>query len=884
VVAAGVPYATLLLRGATNMAPTTVTLDLETRQTAVAPTSDAIADAVWDELLTGALHTIANSAGKTLRGLSLKAGGSTSAVLIHSGTAQAGTASTITLDTGAIATNDIYNGALILITGSTGVGQSRKIIDYVGSTKVATVTPDFVVNPTGTSTFEIYASTSDSIIAHEGQAQAGAATTITLDTGASAFDDVYNGSLITLTGGLGSGQTREITDYNGTTKVTTVAAWSTNPDSTTVFAIIPSTANGGGSGGTAPTVGEIANGIWDELQADHVAAGTFGEIATEIADIPTTAEFEARTLVAASYFDPAADAVANVTLVATTTDLTNLPSIPANWLTAAGTAADFTTEIQSGLATAASIGALNDIAATDIVSAGAITTLAGAVVNVDLVDTTTTNTDMVAAAPTAVDIADQVWDEAIAGHVGVGSTGEALTAAGAAGDPWATALPGAYGAGTAGLILGTTIPTTIDRNAYLTESQRGGHTWQGNYYFVDPVNGDTHASGNRGGRLDPYSLVQDCHDNAVTDSNHDVIFLVAGDPAALTTLTEDVTLSKRYLFIRGPGRDFLWTRSGSGDTISITADGIELSGFQLETAATGSGSGIDITDADFLRVHNVWINDTQGDGIHILRGDNCQIYDNYFINSGQSGAGQGIDILGTAGSSNNNIIKNNIFRGCAGDGIQISGGTTNNTKILGNVIEGSTGWGIDIGASAVDTVVADNRLGNNTSGSINDGGTTTVMINNEQYSTHIAADVWTSGTRDLTAATNITSDGAAINVTAGVVDLVTDVTNSNPADVTAINGSATAAARLALSANEIIPATVDTVINTHTPTNTEFQADDVTEATASHFNGRIVIFTSGVLDGQATDITGYSQVGGIGQFTVTAMTEAPADNDTFIIV
>lgn len=41
------------------------------------------------------------------------------------------------------------------------------------------------------------------------------------------------------------------------------------------------------------------------------------------------------------------------------------------------------------------IAALNDVAATDIVSAGAIATLAGAVVNVDLVDTTTTNTDMV---------------------------------------------------------------------------------------------------------------------------------------------------------------------------------------------------------------------------------------------------------------------------------------------------------------------------------------------------------------------------------------------------------------------------------------------------------------------------------------------------------
>jgi len=66
------------------------------------------------------------------------------------------------------------------------------------------------------------------------------------------------------------------------------------------------------------------------------------------------------------------------------------------------------------LATAASIAALNDVAATDIVSAGPITTLAGAVVNVDLVDVCTTNTDMrgtdganTTVPPTATQIADE---------------------------------------------------------------------------------------------------------------------------------------------------------------------------------------------------------------------------------------------------------------------------------------------------------------------------------------------------------------------------------------------------------------------------------------------------------------------------------------------
>jgi len=93
---------------------------------------------------------------------------------------------------------------------------------------------------------------------------------------------------------------------------------------------------------------------------------------------------------------------------------------------------------------------------------------------------------------------------------------------------------------------------------------------------------------------------------------------------------------------------------------------------------------------------------------------------------------------------------------------------------------------------------------------------------------------------------------------------------------------ATGAARLALSAGQIVPGTVDTASTASTTTT--FEADDITEATADHYNGRIVVWTSGVLAGQATDITDYSLVGSNGSFTVTAMTEAPGNNDTFIVV
>jgi len=71
-----------------------------------------------------------------------------------------------------------------------------------------------------------------------GTAQAGASTTITLAAGASATDDFYNGLFIELTGGTGSGQVRQITDYVGSTKVATVnAAWSTTPDNTSTYSI-----------------------------------------------------------------------------------------------------------------------------------------------------------------------------------------------------------------------------------------------------------------------------------------------------------------------------------------------------------------------------------------------------------------------------------------------------------------------------------------------------------------------------------------------------------------------------------------------------------------------------------------------------------------------
>lgn len=79
------------------------------------------------------------------------------------GTAQAGTSTTITLKSTSSATNDYYNGLYITITGGTGSGQIRTIEDYVGSTKVATVDRAWTTTPDNTSTYSLTSFTTESV-------------------------------------------------------------------------------------------------------------------------------------------------------------------------------------------------------------------------------------------------------------------------------------------------------------------------------------------------------------------------------------------------------------------------------------------------------------------------------------------------------------------------------------------------------------------------------------------------------------------------------------------------------------------------------------------------------------------------------------------------
>ena len=87
-----------------------------------------------------------------------------SSVTTDTGTAQAGTTTTITLKNATSYTSDDQcNGFSIHLTGGAGSGQHRHISDYDATTKVATVYPAFDPAPDGTTSYSIHAFGEDSV-------------------------------------------------------------------------------------------------------------------------------------------------------------------------------------------------------------------------------------------------------------------------------------------------------------------------------------------------------------------------------------------------------------------------------------------------------------------------------------------------------------------------------------------------------------------------------------------------------------------------------------------------------------------------------------------------------------------------------------------------
>jgi hypothetical protein len=240
--------------------------------------SAVLVDAIWDEVLSGATHNVKNSSGRRLREIGR--------TVIWEGTCQgSGTGSNqIQLDAGASSIDDIYDQNMILILDGTGTGQTRTIMTYDGTTKIATINKSWDVLPvSGSSEFVLIASNTP-LFTSEGKIQAATISTVTLDDDSSGANDAYLGSNVVIVSGTGLGQSRLITGYVGSTKIATITPnWTTLPDTTSAYSVIPVGRSIVDSISTAAT-DIIIDAVWDEGKSGHVATGSFGK---EIQDIKT---------------------------------------------------------------------------------------------------------------------------------------------------------------------------------------------------------------------------------------------------------------------------------------------------------------------------------------------------------------------------------------------------------------------------------------------------------------------------------------------------------------------------------------------------------------------------------------------------------------------
>jgi len=385
----------------------------------------------------------------------------------RSNTAQAGAAGTITLDASASSVDNFYTGEWVVLTGGTGSGQARLITAYVGSTKVASIAPNWATNPDNTSTFAVVQA------AHIGGVQGnvtGSVASVTGNVGGSVASVTGNvggnvvGSVASVTGNVGgnvvgsvgsvaSGGITSGSFAAGAINAAAIATDAIDADAIAADAVTEiqaglSTLNAAGvrsAIGLAsanldtqldalPTAAENADAVWDEARSGHVAAGSFGEGVASVQGNVTGSVASVTADVGIT--QAGADKVWSTTVRA----LTDKAGFA---LSAAGVQAIWDA-LTSALTTVGSIGKrlVDNVDATisSRLATSGYTAPLDAAGTRNAIGLASANLDtQLDALPTAAENAGAVWDEPIASHLSAGSTGEALDNAGAAGTPPTTA-------------------------------------------------------------------------------------------------------------------------------------------------------------------------------------------------------------------------------------------------------------------------------------------------------------------------------------------------------------------------------------------------------------------------------------------------------------
>lgn len=421
--------------------------------------------------------------------------------VLESGTAAAGAAGTITLASGASAVDEFYAGCYVHMTNNSPSGvqyQVRRILSYVGSTKVATVDSNWGTNPSNASTYNILIPESVSVAAWAGKKMT--------DPGTAGVPNVdlariVNAAVSTSTAQLGVNAVQAggtawgsgaITANSIASDAITDAKVASDVTIASVTGAVGSVTAGVTLANDAITAAKFDETTAFPLKADDAGSTQVARVGADgdtletlsdqldtkasqasVDDLPTNAELatsqaaaDDATLAAIAALNNLSTAQVNAEVDSALADY-DAPTKAELDSAVAPLALEATLGTPAGDSLSADIAAI-EAQTDDIGVAGAGLTALASAANLaivagyldteiaaikavtDKVDDTleddagtyrfTTNALEQAptggSAPTAADIADAVWEEAIADHSGTaGSTAEALADAGGAGTP-----------------------------------------------------------------------------------------------------------------------------------------------------------------------------------------------------------------------------------------------------------------------------------------------------------------------------------------------------------------------------------------------------------------------------------------------------------------
>lgn len=265
-----------------------------------------------------------------------------------------------------------------------------------------------------------------------------------------------------------------------------------------------------------------------------------------------------------------------------------------------------------------------------------------------------------------------------------------------------------------------TTPESDYAMLYMIENLQGSHKSVGSVFYWDPTGGsDSNAGTTPSTAVATFTKAQEL----CTAGKHDIIFALANDSSGVTTYTTPISITKDTVKLRGPGYQFQLIPSTSGsDTVSISGNSVEFSGFYVKTAAGGSDDGISIgASVNNTLVKDCWIDSATSNGIVLNGSSRTKIQTCAIENSVEAG-------IAIANGTTLAKITQCIVTGSGNDGIELIGASSTDNIFEDNLIYNNSAYGMDIGSGVVRTGVRKNHtFSGNTLGATRDLGSQTFI-------------------------------------------------------------------------------------------------------------------------------------------------------------